>query len=167
MKQFIKCPECGEVQLLDIASLRYSLRQQYCLKCKKYFNSDLNLEPLKALSVKQPWAWLIVNGYKDLENRKTLKHLKGTFLIHAGQAYDTEGRIFVGAEKAKAIGMPYGSKIERGGIVGYVEFNGSVQESDSPWFAGPGFNGLVITEAHTLPFTPCKGQQGVFYPEIE
>ena len=25
---------------------------------------------LKALPVKQPWAWLIVNGYKDIENRK-------------------------------------------------------------------------------------------------
>jgi ASCH domain-containing protein len=24
---------------------------------------------MKALSVRQPWAWLIVNGYKEVENR--------------------------------------------------------------------------------------------------
>jgi hypothetical protein len=24
---------------------------------------------MKALSIKQPWAWLIVNGHKDIENR--------------------------------------------------------------------------------------------------
>lgn len=24
---------------------------------------------MKCLSIQQPWAWLIVNGFKDIENR--------------------------------------------------------------------------------------------------
>jgi hypothetical protein len=27
------------------------------------------LKKFKAMSIRQPWAWLIVNGYKDVENR--------------------------------------------------------------------------------------------------
>ncbi len=26
-------------------------------------------EKLRALSLRQPWAWLVINGYKDIENR--------------------------------------------------------------------------------------------------
>jgi hypothetical protein len=27
------------------------------------------LESLRTLSLRQPWAWLVVNGYKDIEDR--------------------------------------------------------------------------------------------------
>lgn len=174
MKQFIKCEHCNSVQVYD--SKKWMSQQHLCTnkKCDKWMFKD-EIEPLKALSIKQPWAWLIVNGYKDLENRKALKHLKGTFLIHAGASFDLNGFVWVKDNNTKGVlNIPHDSvfrdmfdtDFEKGGIVGYVEFNGSVQESDSPWFAGEGFNGLVITKAHTLPFVPCKGQQGVFYPEI-
>lgn len=41
----------------------------------------------KALSIRQPWAWFIVNGYKDIENRSwkpSAKMLGEKILIHAG-----------------------------------------------------------------------------------
>ena len=39
---------------------------------------------MKALSVHQPWAWLIVNGIKIVENRSWSTEFRGRFLVHAG-----------------------------------------------------------------------------------
>ncbi len=35
---------------------------------------------MKALSVRQPWAWLIVNGCKDIENRDWSTKLRGSLV---------------------------------------------------------------------------------------
>src|SRR5436189_5084024 len=43
-----------------------------------------NHPSMKALSVRQPWAWLIVNGYKDIENRDWATKRRGRIWIHAG-----------------------------------------------------------------------------------
>jgi hypothetical protein len=49
---------------------------------------------MKALSIRQPWAWLILNAGKDIENRDWLTRFRGPFLIHASKgmtrAEDTE-----------------------------------------------------------------------------
>ncbi len=42
------------------------------------------LRELPALSVHQPWAWLIVAGFKHIENRSRRTHYRGPVLIHAG-----------------------------------------------------------------------------------
>jgi hypothetical protein len=42
------------------------------------------LKKLKAISIRQPWAWLIVNGYKDVENRIWAANVRGRVLIHVG-----------------------------------------------------------------------------------
>jgi len=39
---------------------------------------------MKALTVKQPWASLIVEGYKDIENRTWKTSFRGRVLIHTG-----------------------------------------------------------------------------------
>jgi len=43
---------------------------------------------LPALSIWQPWAWLIANGYKDIENRTWWTKFRGPFLIHASKRMD-------------------------------------------------------------------------------
>lgn len=40
---------------------------------------------MKTLTVKQPWASLIVNGIKDIENRTWPTKYRGRILIHAGK----------------------------------------------------------------------------------
>lgn len=43
--------------------------------------------PTRALTLWQPWAWLVVNGYKPLENRPkgfSHKSFRGDFWVHAG-----------------------------------------------------------------------------------
>jgi len=36
---------------------------------------------MKALSIRQPWAWLIVDGYKDIENSTWHTNYRGPALI--------------------------------------------------------------------------------------
>ncbi len=35
------------------------------------------LRSSRALSLKQPWAWLVVKGYKDIENRSWSTNHRG------------------------------------------------------------------------------------------
>lgn len=41
---------------------------------------------MKALSIKQPWAALVVHGIKDIENRTWSTKRRGEVLIHASKA---------------------------------------------------------------------------------
>lgn len=44
-----------------------------------------------ALSIKQPWAWLIVHGIKDIENRHWRTKFHGRFFVHASKSFDVSG----------------------------------------------------------------------------
>lgn len=43
---------------------------------------------MKALSLKQPWAELVVSGKKKIELRKWNTHFRGEFLVHASKSPD-------------------------------------------------------------------------------
>jgi ASCH domain len=47
-----------------------------------------SLTRLRALSVRQPWALLIVNGLKGVENRPRRAHHRGPLLIHTASSLD-------------------------------------------------------------------------------
>lgn len=113
----------------------------------------------KVLSVRQPWAWLIVHGYKDIENRSWRSNYRGECFIHAPQTFDSGGYKWVRRHFPK-IRMPQPSEFERGGIIGKVEIVDCVSRSSSPWFAGP--FGYVVAAARPVPFVPARGQRGFF-----
>ena len=46
---------------------------------------------MKALSLKQPWAWLVVEGYKPIEFRWWSSKLRGEIYIHASKKFDDFG----------------------------------------------------------------------------
>jgi hypothetical protein len=119
---------------------------------------------MKAISIKQPWAWLIVNGLKDIENRDWITWERGHVLIHAGKQFDNEGYAWI-AEHMQSVfeQMPEPNQYDMGGVVGECEIVDCVVESTSPWFFGP--FGFVIRDAKPLPFMPCRGRLGFF--EVE
>jgi hypothetical protein len=46
---------------------------------------------MRALTVKQPWAWAILHAGKDIENRGWRTHYKGPLVIHSDDfANETE-----------------------------------------------------------------------------
>lgn len=126
-----------------------------------------------SLSIRQPWAWLIVNGYKDIENRSWKTNYRGPVLIHAGKAWDrdTADDMLRGDDPAGRLDSDE-SMIERfvaeypdieanmGGIVVVADVIGCVEGSRSPWFFGP--YGFELDNARPLPFTPMKGALGFF-----
>ncbi|MCT7372666.1 ASCH domain-containing protein [Mycolicibacterium llatzerense] len=46
---------------------------------------------IRALTVQQPWAWAIVNGDKQTENRTQAWAYRGPLLIHAGTRWSGRG----------------------------------------------------------------------------
>lgn len=123
------------------------------------------------ISVRQPWAWLIIHAGKDIENRDWkdwnpgLK-VRGRVLIHASQGmtrmeYDDVREFFYcDIDSPHGLTLPKFEALERGGIIGSVEIVDVVTMSNSPWFFGP--KGLVLRDPQPLPFYRCKGQLGFF-----
>lgn len=120
---------------------------------------------MKAISIRQPWAWLIVNGFKDIENRSWDTKYRGMVLIHASKGM-TRKEYNLAVSHAAEINrslpylIPSFEKIERGGIVGYAYIDSTTRESSSPWFFGP--VGFQIASAKPLPFQPLKGRLSFF-----
>lgn len=114
---------------------------------------------MKALSIKQPWAWLIVNGHKDIENRTWTTTQRGPIFIHAGKSFDKEGYEWV-KENFPEIDLPKPDEFERGGLVGIAHIKNCVSESASKWFFGP--YGFTLTDARPIELKPYRGQLGFF-----
>ena len=91
---------------------------------------------MKALTIKQPWAELIISSLKDVENRSRLTHFRGRFAVHAGlRRADFED---LGLEAMpKTLRKPIEQAWERhsnpGRVIGTVELVDCVQDSRSPW----------------------------------
>lgn len=115
---------------------------------------------MKALSIRQPYAWLIVNGHKDIENRTWRTPYRGRVLIHAGINYPKRDY----ADDFVSHTRYYGSYPARdemiGGIVGVATITDCVNKSDSRWFNGP--YGFTLVDAKPLPFVACRGMLGFF-----
>jgi hypothetical protein len=124
---------------------------------------------MKALSIRQPWAWMIMNLGKDIENRNWSTGLRGRILIHAakGMTRDEYDEAIEVARTARA-GVPADLRIRppgfetvaRGGIIGSVEIVDCVSTSTSPWFFGR--YGFVLRNPQPMAFLPCRGALGFF-----
>lgn len=130
---------------------------------------------MKALSIKQPWAWLICAGYKDVENRSWRTDFRGRIYVHAGKKADEvvwadvfRGRVADVDSIFRA--MRESNKPEQlGAIIGEVDIVGCKfrfgEENDnlySPWHV-PGQYGLILKNPvlYDKPI-PYKGQLGFF-----
>jgi ASCH domain len=119
----------------------------------------------KALSIRQPWAWLIANGYKDIENRSWNTTYRGEFFIHASKGmtkkeYEDCDRFVY--KLNPSLMLPHKKELSYGGIVGVATLTACVTESDSPWFTGE--FGFALEKPRALPFMPCQGRLQFFYP---
>ena len=120
---------------------------------------------MKALSIRQPWAYLIVHGVKDVENRTWRTNFRGSFLVQAAMRFDEDGyRKICSSRRLQALlpkGFPHPDGFQRGGIVGEAVMVDCVETHPSPWFNGP--FGFVLDEQRPLRFIPCRGMLSFFY----
>jgi hypothetical protein len=135
---------------------------------------------MRALSIKQPWAWAILNYEKTVENRTWPTRFTGSFLIHTGKTFDHEGyrwlinlrdlkHEYCTKKYVKALAeIPARDDFKMGGIVGKARIVDCVDSHKSLFFVGPW--GFVLEDIEPLPFYPCKGKLGFFnveYQEVE
>jgi len=124
------------------------------------------MNPPLILSIRQPWAWLILNGGKNIENRTWPTNVRGRVLIHASKGmtraeYDDAMNFVVTNPRIPlTFAPPDFNQLERGGLVGEVEIVDCVNKSESPWFFGP--FGFVLRNPVKKLFLPLKGQLGFF-----
>ena len=123
---------------------------------------------MKALSIKQPWAWAIIHGGKDVENRTWTTNYRGPLLIHASKTFDNAGYNWL-VENAlcnerltlRLDDIPAYKDFQMGGIIGMVNLKKMVRSSDySPWMFGPW--GWVFENPKPIDFIPYKGRLGLF-----
>lgn len=138
--------------------------------------------PMKAISVRQPWAWLIMRPditeagvrrqfalsglFKDIENREFGATYVGRLYIHAagGMTREEFERAALFAADRGVDELPEMDEVEAGGLVGYVSLVGCVRESTSRWFTGPW--GWVLREPVPSALRPCAGGAGIFDAEV-
>ncbi len=131
---------------------------------------------MKVLTVKQPWAWLIFNAEKDVENRNWRTPIRGRVAIHVSAKNDPD-------EWCKALmfltrnipcqGLPkFDYEFRNGGrmwtkepkevtgaIIGTVDLVNCVKKNKSPWFQGK--YGFLFRNPKLLKNPiPAKGQLG-------
>lgn len=134
----------------------------------------------KALSLTQPWAFLVVSGDKSVENRKWATSHRGEFLVHAAKKCTPADWQFCfdwvdeHIDRETAARIPPREALQFGGIIGraviadVLSKNGQMTITpvhtpgvDLRWWMR-GQAGFLLTERAPLPFIACKGAMGMF-----
>lgn len=125
-----------------------------------------------ALTIRQPWAWLIVNGYKTIENRDWVTPQRGRMFIHSSQAMtrgDYEAcEIFIASFSKIQLPLFEDLKKQCGGLVGIATLDKVFTRESitsqpahvQDWFTGT--YGFLFQDAQPISFIPFKGRLGFF-----
>ncbi len=122
--------------------------------------------PTRALTLWQPWAWLVANGHKDIENRPqgfSFKSFRGEFWIHAGLQVDQAS-----AAKARTLAADLGITIPT--LTGDDHFGCIIGRATITAIIPPGPSGHIwhfkeqwgfkVSDARPVKPVRCRGYQG-------
>lgn len=106
---------------------------------------------MRALSIRQPWAELILRGDKDVENRSWRTHHRGPLLIHASRTVE------------KVAMRQYGfTSLATGGLVGLVDVVDCTRERKSPWHLEGCFGWYLRNPVRLSMLIPMLARVGFF-----
>jgi hypothetical protein len=112
---------------------------------------------MKTITIRQPWAWAIIAGLKNVENRTRRTHHGGPLLIHAG----------ITSKSMLATlpdGTPVPDRLAFGCLLGTVEVIDCVPVADMP--PGPFVEGpwcWLLRDPKSVPMPiPYRGRLGLF-----
>lgn len=127
------------------------------------------MERIPALSIRQPWAELIISGKKTIEIRSWYTEYRGLLWVHTG--------IKAMEELEREFGR---SDLFKGGYVGSVRLDAVISLDRERWEAWnarhlcpgqdyePGLFGWVLSAPHKFEKPiPGPGQLNLFYPSDE
>ena len=136
---------------------------------------------MRALSIRQPWAWLITRPditdpvarreayrlglIKDVENRTWQTKMRGRFAVQASLSIKRAAYDELADEIAERRGIivPGFREIREltGGIVGTANLVDCVREYDSTW-KEKGQYGFILTQSKPVEFIPYLGRLSFF-----
>ncbi|WP_223261283.1 ASCH domain-containing protein [Methylophilus medardicus] len=131
---------------------------------------------LKALSFKQPFAWLIANGYLLVDDRTWATQYRGPLLIHASKGlYESYYQYL---KLHSDVPIPDQDKLDYGGVVGIARLvwcgkpealPANIRHEQRMQFAGvhPGYYGFLFADAAPLTLIPCPGKLGIFEIDVD
>ncbi len=124
-----------------------------------------------ALSLKQPWAALIVHGLKTIEVRKWPTARRGGILIHAARVSDDRPEVWERVppdlrDAAQLVGGFVG-RCELTGCVAYRTIEAFAKDkrrhlNDPKWFKPPLLYGFTFQNPEVLPFRSYPGWMRFF-----
>lgn len=116
--------------------------------------------PERALTLKQPWAWLIIHGCKNIENRPWNTRFRGRFYVHTSKEHhkvDYDRALQLCNEMGVEL-PPYGSSVYQcGGIIGAATIVTVLPREDVLAWKFQGQYGFVLGYRQPTNFIPCKG----------
>lgn len=128
---------------------------------------------MKAITIKQPWASLIVHGIKNIENRSWQTNFRGRVLIHSSAKGDiAKFGCLQPNQRLKVLNTPMSricfNDLPFGAIIGSVEIVDCVQNHPSIW-ADKGVYNRVLTNPILFPEPiPVKGKLSLWeYDKIQ
>jgi len=134
---------------------------------------------MKALSIKQPWAWLIASGFKPVENRSWPTNYRGRIYVHAGKKPDTaETKIYPVYFNQQELDKLFElTEWGQSAIIGEVDivdcrfrYPGENANLHSPWHEESMYGFYLVNPVEYETPIPCRGQLGFFevtMPEAE
>lgn len=116
------------------------------------------MNDIRALSVRQPWASLILSGHKTVENRTWTTKYRGQIVIHAGQA-----TVRLGMEMAAQHGIDV--LLERGyvGTVELVDIH-PAEDCCTPWGFPESYHWELAEPRWIAVPIPGPGRLGLYRP---
>jgi len=121
---------------------------------------------MKALSLKQPYAELILQGRKTIELRNWNTKFRGIFLIHASKTIDNQAMEHFGLSN-----LPTGAIVGQAELIDvkhYISSKEHVKDKDKHLASEVWGNyGFVLKYAKRLPITSCKGKLNFFTVDLK
>ena len=130
----------------------------------------------KALSFKQPFAWLIANGYLLVDDRTWATDYRGPILIHASKGLYEEYYDYL--VDHTDLPLPPKDKLPFGGVVGFANLIGCYQSNRLPTgltqeqrasydALPPNLYGFLFDQAQPMPLLPCRGKLKIFEIDVD
>lgn len=129
---------------------------------------------MKAITIKQPWASLIVHGIKDIENRTWRTNFRGRVLIHAACSHGRKFSVNLTDAQTKAAFATIAKdtmsgSLSFGAIIGSVKIIDCVQNHPSIWAEKGVYNWVLANPIfYERPIENVKGKLSFWdYPGIK
>ena len=127
---------------------------------------------MKAITIKQPWASLIVHGIKEIENRTWRTNFRGRVLIHSSAKGDiAKFGCLQPNQRLKVLNTPMScidfNDLPFGSIIGSVEIVDCVQNYPSIWADKGVYNWILANPVLFPEPISAKGKLSFWeYPNI-